>query len=107
MAGKGRKTKRALSIFNRDCDAEIIELDEEDDMYTLIRCPYCGKATTVGDTVMISGFVGCNNCYWDDKDGLMATVLRLWETDYEAYAKGDFYRDGYKGWRKNEKQGKV
>lgn len=46
--------KRALSIFNRDCDAEIIKLDEKDDM----------------------------------------------NTDYAAYAKGDFYRDGYKGWRK-------
>ena len=56
--------------------------------------------TTVGETVMISGFVGCDNCYWDSEDGLMVTVLRLQENDYAAYAKGDFYRDGYKGWRK-------
>ena len=92
--------KRALSIFNRDCDAEIIKLNENDDMNTLIICPYCGKPTTVGDTVMISGFVGCNNCYWDKADGLLATVLRIRETDYAAYAKGDFYREGYKGWKK-------
>ena len=92
--------KRALSICNRDCDAEIIKLDEDDDMNTVIICPYCGKPTTVGDTVMISGFVGCDNCYWDEADGLLATVLKIRETDYAAYAKGDFYREGYKGWKK-------
>ena len=69
-------------------------------------CPYCGKPTTVGDTVMISGFVGCNNCYWDKADGLLATVLRIRETDYAAYAKGDFYREGYKGWKRGGTQGK-
>ena len=92
--------KRALSICNRDCDAEIIKLDEDDDMNTVIICPYCGKPTTVGDTVMISGFVGCDNCYWGKKDSLLATVLKIRETDYAAYAKGDFYREGYKGWKK-------
>lgn len=92
--------KRVLSIFNRDCDAEIIKLDEKNDMNTVIRCPYCGKPTTVGDTAMINGFVGCDNCYWDSEDGLMATVSRLWEKDYAACLKGDFYRDGYKGWKK-------
>ena len=51
--------KIKLSICNRDADAEIIE-EKEDEMQTVIKCPYCGAITTVGETRMISGFVGCN-----------------------------------------------
>ena len=94
--------KARLSIFNRDSDAEIIQ-ESEDEMETIIRCPYCGKPTTIGDTLMISGFVGCPNCYWDNKDGLMITVLKLQEENYEEYVKGDFYRNGYKNFRKERR----
>lgn len=87
--------KIALSICNRDADAEIIE-EKEDEMQTIIKCPYCGAVTTVGNTIMISGFVGCNNCYWGE-DGLMKTVLNLKKNSYEEYASGEFYRKGYQG----------
>lgn len=87
--------KIALSICNRDADAEIIE-ENEDEMETIIKCPYCGAITTVGQTVMIGGFVGCDNCYWGE-DGLMKTVLDLRENNYEEYASGEFYRKGYHG----------
>lgn len=89
--------KRILSICNRDADAEIIKEDLEDDMKTIIKCPYCGKQTTVGETIMISGFVGCPNCYWDKEHGLLDTVMNLKEHAYQEYASGDFYRRGYKG----------
>lgn len=87
--------KYRLSICNRDCDAEIIKLNEEDEMQTVIKCPYCGAITTVGETVMISGFVGCNHCYWDE-DGLLNTVMNLRENAYEEYLSGEFYKKGYK-----------
>ena len=87
--------KIKLSICNRDCDAEIIE-EKEDEMQTIIKCPYCGAITTVGQTLMICGFVGCNNCYWGE-NGLMKTVLNLRENDYAQYVSGGFYRKGYCG----------
>ena len=87
--------RKILSICNRDCDAEIIE-ENEDEMQTVIKCPYCGAITTVGQTVMISGFVGCDNCYWGE-NGLMKTVLHLRENNYAEYVSGGFYRKGYHG----------
>ena len=87
--------KIRLSIFNRDADAEIIE-EKEDQMQTVIKCPYCGEITTVGQTVMISGFVGCDKCYWGE-NGLMKTVLNIRENDHDQYASGEFYRKGYHG----------
>ena len=86
--------KLILSICNRDADAEVIK-EMPDMMETVIRCPYCGSKTTVGQTLMISGFVGCPNCYWGE-DGLMATVMNLRENNYDEYTKGDFYRNGYR-----------
>ena len=87
--------KVILSIFNRDADAEVIE-EKEDGMQTVIKCPYCGAITTVGETMMISGFVGCNNCYWGE-NGLLETVINLRENDYDQYVSGEFYRKGYRG----------
>ena len=87
--------RKILSICNRDCDAEIIE-ENEDEMQTVIKCPYCGAITTVGQTVMISGFVGCDNCYWGE-NVLMKTVLHLRENNYAEYVSGGFYRKGYHG----------
>ena len=87
--------RKILSICNRDCDAEIIE-ENEDEMQTVIKCPYCWSLTTVGNTRMISGFVGCDNCYFV-KGGLLETVLYLREHDYHEYCNGDFYRRGYRG----------
>lgn len=42
---------------------EIVK-DADDPMDVLIKCPYCGTLTTVGNTRMISGFVGCDRCYF-------------------------------------------
>lgn len=85
----------ALSICNKDAAAEIIE-EKEDEMQTIIKCPYCGSITTVGKTLMISGFVGCERCYWGE-DGLLNTVLTLQKNNYDEYARGEFYRRGYQG----------
>ena len=87
--------KIILSISNRDADAEIIKLDPNDEMKTVIKCPYCGQLTTVGKTRMISGFVGCDNCYFVE-DGLLETVTRLRNNNYPAYISGAFYRRGFK-----------
>ena len=38
--------------------------DAENEMDVVIECPYCGHRTKVGDTLMISGFVGCDHCYF-------------------------------------------
>ena len=73
---------------------EIVH-DDPDDMQIVIRCPYCGHKTTVGDTVMISGFIGCPHCYWE-AGGLLNTVMWIREHDYEEYKKGDFYKAGFK-----------
>ena len=85
----------ALSICNRDADAEVIE-EKDDEMETIIKCPYCGSITTVGRKLMISGFVGCDRCYWGE-DGLMKTVFNLRENNYDEYIRGEFYRKGYQG----------
>lgn len=90
-----RMNKYILSICNRDADAEIIE-EKEDEMETVIRCPYCGAVTTVGQTIMFSGFVGCDNCFWGE-NGLMKTVLDIRKNSYEEYLSGEFYRKGYQG----------
>lgn len=71
----------------------IVE-DNPDEMKVVIRCPYCGRKSTYGETVMISGFVGCNHCYWD-AGGMLNTVLWLLEYDYDAYIDRSFYKEGY------------
>lgn len=38
----------------------LVVKDADDPMDVLIKCPYCGTLTKVGDTRMISGFVGCD-----------------------------------------------
>lgn len=58
------------SLISRDRKYYLISLsqppveivhDDPDDMQIVIRCPYCGTLTTVGNTRMISGFVGCDH----------------------------------------------
>jgi len=89
------KPKRAwLSLTVPEANAEIIE-DNEDPMKVVIKCPYCGERTEVGETIMISGFVGCPNCYWVE-GGLRETVENLRKNNYEAYRSGDFYKEGFK-----------
>lgn len=74
----------------------LANADAEDEMEVIINCPYCGKVTRAADTYMICGYVGCRNCYWTPVKGLKDVVLRLREKDYEAYRKGDFYKEGYR-----------
>lgn len=70
-----------------------IELESyhPDTLECTLKCPYCGEITKIGATRMISGYVGCDNCYFQD---LQPRVLRLQETDYQEYMKGTFYRNG-------------
>lgn len=86
------------SLSCPDAGLEVIE-EKDDAMQTRVLCPFCGKETTVGETIMISGFVGCPACYWDEKDGLRVTVERVKEKCYGDYLAGNFYRNGYKNWR--------
>lgn len=43
---------------------------------------------------MISGFVGCNHCYFVP-GGLLETTLFVREHEYENYREGRFYKDGF------------
>jgi hypothetical protein len=72
---------------------EIVK-DADDPMDVLIKCPYCGTLTTVGNTLMISGFVGCDRCYFVP-GGLLETTLFVREHEYENYREGRFYKDGF------------
>lgn len=77
---------------------EIVK-DAEDPMDVLIKCPYCGTLTKVGNTIMISGFVGCDHCYFVP-GGLLETTLFVREHDYENYREGKFYKYGFEANRK-------
>ena len=79
-----------LSICNADANPEVL-VDNEDEMEVIVKCPYCGRPTKVGDTLMISGYVGCPACYWGD-DGLASTVMRLRDEDYGSYVNGEWYK---------------
>lgn len=72
---------------------EIVK-DADDPMDVLIKCPYCGTLTKVGNTIMISGFVGCDHCYFAP-GGLLETTLFVREHEYENYREGRFYKDGF------------
>lgn len=75
-------------------DYKIIE-QKDDIMETIVECPFCHKPTPYGKTIMISGFVGCENCYWTPRVGLRDTVMFLKEHNYPAYLEGSFYKRGY------------
>lgn len=77
---------------------EIVK-DADDPMDVLIKCPYCGTLTTVGNTLMISGFVGCDHCYFVP-GGLLETTLFVREHEYENYREGRFYKYGFETNRK-------
>lgn len=49
--------------------------DDPDEMMIIIKCPYCGHETKVGLTYMISGFVGCENCYFEEGDYLIQPYI--------------------------------
>lgn len=68
--------------------------DDPDEMKAIVECPYCHEPTLYGDTVMISGFVGCNHCYFVP-GGLLETTLFVREHEYENYREGKFYKDGF------------
>lgn len=72
---------------------EIVK-DADNPMDVLIKCPYCGTPTTVGNTRMISGFVGCDHCYFVP-GGLLETTLFVQKHEYENYREGKFYKDGF------------
>lgn len=71
--------------------------DNEDDMEVIVECPYCHSHVKYGETLMISGFIGCPHCYFKEH-GLLNTVMTLRNSNYEKYKKGDFYKKGYREW---------
>lgn len=85
------------------CD-KYIEVIQEKPNYldTIIKCPYCGHITTVGDTIMNSGYIGCPSCYWV-RGGLCDTVNDLKDNHYEEYLSGEFYDRGFNNFRQKEK----
>lgn len=82
----------------------VVEL-HEDDMQCIIECPYCHQMTTVGESLMISGYVGCPNCYFVP-GGLLETTLWYKENDNESYRTGEFYKKGFQSPSKNKEQTK-
>lgn len=74
---------------------ELLAVDDLDPMQWQIKCPYCGSRTTIGDAYMISGYVGCNHCYFVP-GGLLETVEDLRKNNYEEYVKGNFYKEGFR-----------
>lgn len=85
------KPYAALSITGKPIP--ILEF-YEDYMQCVIECPYCGQRTTVGDTIMCSGFVGCPNCYFVPS-GLLETVEWYRENDRVKYTNDNFYKKGF------------
>lgn len=81
--------------------------DDPNEMEVIVKCPYCGHKTKVGLTYMISGFVGCENCYFEE-GGLLDTTWYLKRYDYASYTDGDFYKEGYsankKKWKERKKK---
>ena len=78
--------------------------DAENEMDVVIECPYCGHRTKVGDTLMISGFVGCDHCYFVS-GGLQETVMYVKKNDKSNYIGGKFYDEGFEH-NRNKKKGK-
>lgn len=76
----------------------VVDYNPNDEMLCTIKCPYCGELTTIGETIMIHGFVGCSKCYWGD-DGLRAVAEYYKQNRHIEYANGVFYRNGYRNWR--------
>lgn len=70
-------------------------------MDTKMECPFCGKQTTYGETIMSSGHTGCPNCYWEKPHGLGYIVPYLKEHNYGAYISGQFYKNGYEWCKDN------
>lgn len=81
--------------------------DDPNEMEVIIKCPYCGQETKVGLTYMISGFVGCKNCYFEE-GGLFDTTRYFQKFSYPSYTDGNFYKAGYlankKKWKERKKK---
>jgi len=98
------------NILNEGNQMEIIQLNAEDEMETIVRCNNCGKPTKYGETRMCSGFVGCDNkiivdgkeveCYFGDlQPRIMKCKQSNDKTLYNLYRTGKLYRwrDGADG----------
>lgn len=80
--------------------------DDPDEMEVIIKCPYCGQETKVGLTYMISGFVGCENCYFEE-GGLFDTTQYFQKFSYPSYTDGNFYKEGYLANKKKWKERRM
>lgn len=86
---------KRLGMYN---NPEIIQ-ESDDLMNVIVKCPYCGHETKVGQLTGISGFHGCPHCYFVN-GGLRDVVLYLQENDYPTYSSGLFYKQGFEENRK-------
>lgn len=73
---------KRLGMYN---NPEIIQ-ENKDLMMTVVKCPYCGHPTTVGQLVGISGYHGCPHCYFVE-GGLREIVMYLQKNDYPSMQK--------------------
>jgi len=81
-------------LLNVHGEAAEIVVDNEDEMKAIIRCPNCGNLTEYGKTRMISGYTGCDACYFTD---LQPRVLKAKQApegslERQAYIDGKLYR---------------
>lgn len=84
------KETLAGSIFGKEL--KVVKYDEEDEFNSIVICPYCGKETKYGETMMISGVVNCPNCH----DKCVREVMYDKEHDYERYKTWDYAPYGVK-----------
>lgn len=89
------------SIFGKRL--KVVKYSEEDEMQSIVICPYCGNETKYGDTMMISGIVNCPICH----DQCVAQVMNDRENFYDRYKEHDYQPHGceIKGGDENVKHG--
>ena len=72
-----------ISLFGKRV---LIVQEAEDEMDTVVVCPYCGKHTTYGQTAMVCGIVYCPAC----EKVAVAEILTDREKDPQRYQTHDY-----------------
>ena len=63
-----------------------VVIPHENEMETIVICPYCGRKVAYGETRMICGVVYCPYC----REECIKQVMFDREFDYKAYQKKDY-----------------
>ena len=91
-----------MSITTPDANPEVLQLNEDNPMESIVKCPFCGRESKAGDLRMISGYVGCDYCFFKVPDGLEAVVLDKKKNDPDDYVAGYFYKHGFRHCKEKE-----